>query len=186
MIFGRLHVSGIGVHAVYLSPTPTCLDRRRTLSPRLRGAAELKFVLTKCRPPPVHFCIILGRPCAGGAKLAERLPSGWSPPPPAAGLETPGPAFYRRRLHRHGREGAVRDILRDQVDSKAGAVLAHRKLAPRRNDAERPSDAGRLPHLRLHEPDGAVDISRRGIVVDWPVSNTTQASLPVRLLLPPT
>ena len=79
----------------------------------------------------------------------------------------------------------MRDILRGQVDSKAGAVLAHRKLAPRRNDAERPSDAGRLPHLRLYEPDGAVGISRRGIVVDWPVSNTTQASLPVRLLLPP-
>ena len=29
-----------------------CLDRRRTLSPRLRGAAELKFAPSKCRPPP--------------------------------------------------------------------------------------------------------------------------------------
>ena len=31
---------------------PACLDRRRTLPPRLRGAAELKFVPTRCRPPP--------------------------------------------------------------------------------------------------------------------------------------
>ena len=34
---------------------PACLDRRRTLPPRLRGAAELKFVPTKCRPHPVHL-----------------------------------------------------------------------------------------------------------------------------------
>ena len=31
---------------------PACLDRRRTLPPRLRGAAELKFAPSKCRPPP--------------------------------------------------------------------------------------------------------------------------------------
>ena len=29
---------------------PACLDRRRTLSPRLRGAAELKLVPNKCEP----------------------------------------------------------------------------------------------------------------------------------------
>ena len=34
---------------------PVCLDRRRALPPQLRGVAELKFVLTKCRPHPVHF-----------------------------------------------------------------------------------------------------------------------------------
>ena len=36
---------------------PACLDRRRTLPPRFRGAAELKFAPSKCRPPPqfVHI-----------------------------------------------------------------------------------------------------------------------------------
>ncbi len=34
---------------------PTCLDRRRTLPPRLREAAELKFLPTKCTFHPVHF-----------------------------------------------------------------------------------------------------------------------------------
>ena len=35
-----------------MSP-PACLDCRRMLSLRLRGAAELKFLPTKCRPPPI-------------------------------------------------------------------------------------------------------------------------------------
>ena len=34
---------------------PACLDRRRTLPLQLRGAAELKFVPSKCRPHPVYF-----------------------------------------------------------------------------------------------------------------------------------
>ena len=34
---------------------PACPDRRRALPPRLRGAAELKFLPTKCTFHPVHL-----------------------------------------------------------------------------------------------------------------------------------
>ena len=50
---------------------PVCLDRRRALPPRLRGAAELKFVPSKCRPHPVHFFIDLCRPRTAGIKLSR-------------------------------------------------------------------------------------------------------------------
>ena len=49
----RLRPSGLCALAPR-SPS-VCLDRRCTLSPRLRGAAELKFVPSKCRPLATWF-----------------------------------------------------------------------------------------------------------------------------------
>ena len=50
---------------------PACLDRERTLPPRLRGAAELKFLPTKRTFHPVYFFIDLCPPRTTGIKLSR-------------------------------------------------------------------------------------------------------------------
>ena len=47
---------------------PACLDRRCTLSPRLQGAAELKFVLTKCRPLSIFNLLNAFDVCGNGQR----------------------------------------------------------------------------------------------------------------------